>query len=94
MFDQIFVAGLFAALLFCLIFTRWQAVWIFVVAMLLAYFGGLVSTAEVLDKASNGGVITLVLLLLVSIGLEKLSWLSHLSHHGSVAACEKTNNAT
>jgi di/tricarboxylate transporter len=48
--------------------------------MLVAYFLGLVSTDEVLDKASNSGVITLVLLLLVSTGIEKLPWLTRLSH--------------
>ncbi len=74
------MAGLFAALMFSLIFTHWPAVWVFVGAMLAAYFTGLVDTAEVLEKASNTGVITLVLLLLVSIGLEKLSWLARLSH--------------
>ena len=52
---------------------------VFVGSMLLAYFCGLVDTAEVLSKASNTGVITLVILLLVSIGLEKLSWLTRLS---------------
>ncbi|MCR9103832.1 MAG: SLC13 family permease [Gammaproteobacteria bacterium] len=80
MFDQILVAVLFANLLYCLIFTHWPAVWVFVGSMLVAYFTGLVDTAEVLDKATNTGVVTLVLLLLVSIGLEKLSWLSRLSH--------------
>ncbi|NND68560.1 MAG: SLC13 family permease, partial [Halioglobus sp.] len=80
MLDQLLVTGIFAGLLICLIFTHWPAVWVFVCAMLVAYFAGLVDTAEVLDKASNTGVITLVLLLLVSIGLEKLSWLSRLSH--------------
>jgi len=65
---------------FSLVFTKWRAVWIFVCAMLVTYFGGLVSTDEVLAKASNPGVITLVLLLLVSTGLEKLSWLTRLSH--------------
>jgi di/tricarboxylate transporter len=79
MFDQLLVAGLFAVLLYCLIFTNWPAVWVFVGAMLAAYFTGLVDTSEVLDKASNTGVITLVLLLLVSTGLEKLSWLPRLS---------------
>ncbi len=80
MFDQLLIAGLFTALLFCLVFTNWSAAWVFVAAMLVAYFTGLVDTAEVLDKATNTGVITLVLLLLVSIGLEKLSWLPRLSH--------------
>lgn len=79
MIDQWLMAGLFAALMYCLVFTNLQAVLVFVTAMLAAYFLGLVETADVLDKASNSGVITLVLLLLVSIGLEKLSWLSRLS---------------
>ncbi len=79
MFDQLFMAGLFTVLVACLVFTRWKAVWVFVCAMLLAYFAGLVSTEELLDKASNTGVMTLVLLLLASIGLEKLTWLSSLS---------------
>lgn len=79
MIDQLLVAGIFTLLVVSLIFTRWRAAWVFVSAMLMAYFGGLVSTAEVLAKASNSGVITLVLLLLVSIGLEKLSWLTRIS---------------
>jgi di/tricarboxylate transporter len=79
MIDQLLVAGIFTLLVVSLIFTRWRAAWVFVGAMLMAYFGGLVSTTEVLAKASNSGVITLVLLLLVSIGLEKLSWLTRIS---------------
>ena len=79
MFDQLFMAGLFFLMVTCLVFSRWKAVWIFVGAMILAYFAGLVDTEEVLDKASNTGVMTLILLLLASIGLEKLSWLSRLS---------------
>ena len=80
MLDQLLIASIFAGLLFSLIFTRWRPVWIFVCAMLVTYFGGLVSTGEVLDKAANPGVITLILLLLVSTGLEKLPWLTRLSH--------------
>ena len=79
MFDQLLITGIFAWLLFSLIFTEWSAVWVFACAMLAVYFLGLVDTAEVLGKASNSGLITLILLLLVSIGLEKLSWLSRLS---------------
>ncbi|MFT4519538.1 MAG: di/tricarboxylate transporter [Halioglobus sp.] len=80
MADQLLIAGLFAGLFYCLIFTRFPAVWVFVSTMLAAYFVGLVDTSEVLAKATNKGVITLVLLLLVSTGLEKLSWLNRLSH--------------
>jgi len=77
--EQLLVAGIFVSLLVSLVFTRWPAVWVFVCAMLVAYFCGLVDTSEVLAKASNSGIITLILLLLVSIGLEKLPWLNRMS---------------
>ena len=79
MLDQFLVAGLFFALVTSLVLTSWPAVWVFVSAMLAAYFLDLVDTSEVLAKATNTGLITLILLLLVSIGLEKLSWLTRLS---------------
>tara|TARA_R110001592_G_scaffold337300_1_gene623554 strand:+ start:158851 stop:160575 length:1725 start_codon:yes stop_codon:yes gene_type:complete len=79
MLDQLLIAGLFFALVISLIMTSWSAVWVFAAAMLIAYFLGLVDTAEVLAKATNSSLITLILLLLVSIGLEKLSWLTRLS---------------
>jgi di/tricarboxylate transporter len=79
MLDQLLVAGLFLALLVSLIFTSWSAVWVFASAMLLAYFFGLVDASEILAKSTNTGLVTLILLLMVSIGLEKLSWLTRLS---------------
>jgi di/tricarboxylate transporter len=79
MIDQVLISGLFAGLLYCLIFTDLPAVWVFSCAMLVTYFLGLVDTQEVLSKATNTGLMTLLLLLLVSIGLEKLTWLSRLS---------------
>ncbi len=79
MLDQLLVAGLFLALVVSLVLTSWPAVWIFATAMLGAYFLGLVDTTEVLAKATNSGLVTLILLLLVSVGLEKLSWLTRLS---------------
>jgi di/tricarboxylate transporter len=79
MLDQLLIAGLFFALVTSLVITSWPAVWVFACAMLAAYFLDLVNTTEVLAKATNSGLITLILLLLVSIGLEKLSWLTRLS---------------
>jgi len=79
MIDQLLIAGLFIVLLASLIFTDWPAVWVFTCTTLAAYFLGLVDTSDVLAKASNSGLITLVVLLLVSVGLEKLSWLTRLS---------------
>lgn len=79
MLDQILISALFLWLLGCLILTDWAASRVFVGTMLAAYFLGLVDTPQVLEKAANSGLITLMLLLLVSIGLEKLSWLNRLS---------------
>jgi di/tricarboxylate transporter len=79
MLEQILISLLFAALIASLVFTDWQASSVFIGAMLAAYFMGFVDTGEVLSKATNTGLITLVLLLLVSVGLEKLSWLKILS---------------
>ncbi len=71
MFDQIAISCLFLALLASLIFTDWPAVWVFCCTMLGAYVLGLVDTAEVLAKGTNTGLITLILLILVSIGLRR-----------------------
>ncbi len=79
MIDQILISGIFLALLGGLVFTDWPATRLFTAAMAVAYFTGLVDTGEVLAKATNSGLITLILLLLVSVGLEKLTWLNTLS---------------
>ncbi len=81
MIDQIIISVLFCGLLFGLIFTDWPAVRVFTGTMLITYFLGLVGTEEILAKATNTGLMTLVMLLLVSIGLEKLAWLNQLSHN-------------
>jgi di/tricarboxylate transporter len=79
MIDQVIILGLFFVLVGSLVLTDFPASWLFTCAMLAAYFLGLVDTPELLGKASNSGLITLILLLLVSVGLEKLSWLNRMS---------------
>ncbi|MCZ6831254.1 MAG: SLC13 family permease, partial [Gammaproteobacteria bacterium] len=79
MIEQIIISLLFVGLIYCLVFTGWPPVWVFTCGMLATYFLGLVDTGEVLGKATNPGLVTLILLLLVSVGLEKLTWLSNLS---------------
>ena len=76
MFEQILTAMLFAGLIYGLVFTRWPAVWVFSISAAACYLLGLVDSGDILSKASNPGLITLLLLLLVSVGIEKLSWLS------------------
>lgn len=77
--DQFLVALVVLWLLSALILTRWPVPWIFSSSMLACYLLGLVDTQTVLAKAANEGVLTLVLLMLVSVGLERLPWLSVLS---------------
>ncbi len=77
--DQLLVALVVAWLLGALILTRWPVPWVFSSSMLGCYLLGLVDTQTVLEKAANEGVLTLVLLMLVSVGLERLPWLSVLS---------------
>lgn len=79
MVELLLISALFIALVGSLVFSDWPAIWIFSCAMLFCYFVGFVDTAEVLDKASNTGLITLLLLLMVTVGLEKLSWLNFIS---------------
>lgn len=79
MLQQLLIAGVFFCLFYGLIFSTVSPAWLFTLAMSVCYLAGLVSTEELLGKASNSGLVTLVLLLLVSVGLEKLSWLDRLS---------------
>lgn len=79
MIEQLFTAAIFVGLFSGLVFSSYSPAWLFTAAMGAAYFGGLVDTDTLLSKATNTGLVTLVLLLLVSIGLEKLSWLSRLA---------------
>ena len=90
MFDQILTVGLFLALIYGLVFTRISAAWVFSLSMLCCYLLGLVSTDVLLSKASNPGLITLVLLLLVSVGIEKLSWLNDMAGKLIDAAYKKS----
>ena len=62
-----------------LVLTKRPPPLIFSAAMVACYIFGLVSTDTLLAKASNEGLITLVLLLLVSVGLERLPWLGTVS---------------
>ena len=79
MLDQLLTLGLFLALIYGLVFTRLSAAWVFSLTMLGCYLAGLVETNVLLSKASNPGLITLMLLLLVSVGIEKVTWLNDMA---------------
>ncbi len=76
---QLFVALVFVALVLALVFSRWRPAWIFAFAALACYAVGLIETEELLAKAVNPGLATLMLLLLVSVGLEKVDWMVRIS---------------
>jgi di/tricarboxylate transporter len=76
MLEQLLAAGLFISLIYGLVFTRLAPAWVFTLSMIACYLLGLVGTNEILQKVSNPGLITLILLLLVSVGIEKISWIN------------------
>ena len=88
--DQWLISLVVAWLLGALIFTRLPAPWIFTSAMLACFMLGLIDAETLLSKASNEGLIALVLLLLVSIGLERLPWLAVLSQRLVVPSLGKS----
>lgn len=77
--DQIVILLIVLALVCLLIFSRVPPAKAFAGALIVCYVLGFVNTDTVLTKGANEGVITLVLLLLVSVGLERLPWLATFS---------------
>ena len=74
------IALVVAALIAMLIFSRLPPALLFTLAMSACVLVGAVDIKTVLAKATNEGLVTLILLLLVSIGLERLPWLLSLSN--------------
>ncbi|TAA47719.1 MULTISPECIES: SLC13 family permease [Corallincola] len=74
------VLGLFGFLLAGLLFTRVRPASLFGIVLIAALGLSLVDQAELINNAVNPGLVTLLLLMSVSLGLEKTSWLKRLSH--------------
>jgi len=86
--SQSAVAAIFIAVIAFLVFTRFRPSLVFASGAAVCFLTGLVPAESVLQKAVNPGLVTLVALLLVSIGLEKASWLRLVSDrliNGSLA---------
>ncbi|WP_323847152.1 SLC13 family permease [Microbulbifer magnicolonia] len=77
--SQFVVAGIFVLVIASLIFTRIRPSLVFASAAAVCFLTGLVPAESVLQKAVNPGLVTLVALLLASIGLEKARWLRAIS---------------
>ena len=78
--EPVLIALIVAALIAMLIFSRLPPALLFTVAMSACVLVGAIDIKTVLAKATNEGLVTLILLLLVSIGLERLPWLLSLSN--------------
>ena len=78
--EPVLIALVVAALIAMLIFSRFPPALLFTLAMSACVLVGAVDIKTVLAKATNEGLVTLILLLLVSIGLERLPWLLSLSN--------------
>jgi len=79
--EQVVIALIVVALIGCLIFSRWSPPLLFSGAMAACVMVGSIDLSTVMAKATNEGLVTLLLLLMVSLGLERLPWLLSLSHY-------------
>ena len=71
MYEQIILTGIMLALVCCLFGTRLNSAWLFVGAIGTGYLTGLIELEEMLANYANPSLITLILLILVSIAIEK-----------------------
>lgn len=78
--DAYFTIALFVGLLIALISGRVSASAAFGVVLLAVVGAGVVTSGEVVKSAANPGIVTLLLLLTVSLGLEKTQWLGRIAH--------------
>ncbi len=74
------VALIVVALIALLIFSRFSPALLFTLAMAGCVLIGVIDIPGVMAKATNEGLVTLLLLLMVSIGFERLPWLLALSN--------------
>ena len=88
--EQVLIALIVVALIGCLIFSRWSPPLLFSAAMAACVMVGSIDLSSVMAKATNEGLVTLLLLLMVSLGLERLPWLLSLSRYVVKRSLPKT----
>lgn len=79
MVDQLILTGIMLSLVGCLFGTRINPAWLFVSAIGTCYLAGLIDLESMLVNYANPSLITLVLLVLVSIAIEKTTLIQKLS---------------
>lgn len=77
--EPLLTALIVVVLILTLIFSRAAPALVFTSAMAACVMVGSIELQTALDKATNQGLVTLILLILVSIGLERLPWLMDLA---------------
>ncbi len=88
--EPLLIGLIVAALIAALIFSRLAPSLLFTLAMAGCVLVGVIDMQTVMAKATNDGLITLLLLLMVSIGLERLPWLLALSHRAVKGSLPRT----
>ena len=84
------IALILATLIVMLIFSRLSPALLFTAAMAACVLVGTIDMQTVMSKATNEGLVTLLLLLMVSIGLERLPWLLALSNRAVKGSLPRT----
>lgn len=88
--EPLLTALIVASLILALIFSRVAPALVFTSAMAACVAVGSIDLQTALDKATNEGLITLILLILVSVGLERLPWLIDLAQRTVDRSLPKT----
>jgi len=79
MVEQLILTGIMLLLVGCLFGTRINSAWLFVSAIGTSYLTGLIDLESMLVNYTNSSLITLVLLILVSIAIEKTTLIQRLA---------------
>jgi len=79
MVEQLILTGIMLLLVGCLFGTRINPAWLFVSAIGTSYLAGLIDLESMLVNYTNPSLITLVLLILVSIAIEKTTLIQRLA---------------
>ena len=88
--ESLLIALIVAALIMALIFSRLPPSLLFTVAMAACVLVGTIDMQAVMGKATNEGLVTLLLLLMVSVGLERLPWLLAISNRAVRGSLPRT----
>lgn len=79
MYEQIILTGIMLVLVGCLFGTRLKPAWLFVGAIGTSYLTGLIDLEDMLVNYANPSLITLILLILVSVAIEKTTLVQSLA---------------